>query len=154
MNKKDRDAMVEKDVTELFTRVDADDVIRMHGQVWRVRERTLVCIEDLTEPSGSALGPSNWRGSYVGVYGRATFADDMEGSGRSVVQVRSLAYPEADGLRVTCDMLRTSSGTIEEDERGIVLVTRRTRYVFRRVQGEEALKVEACLDVGVSQDAR
>ena len=146
--------MVEKDVTELFTRVDGDDVIRMHGQVWRVRERTLVCIEGLTEPSGSALGPSNWRGGYVGVYGRATFADDMEGSGRSVVQVRSLAYPEADGLRVTCDMLRTSSGVIEDDGEAIVLITRRTRYVFRRVQGDEARRVEACLDAAVSPEAR
>lgn len=142
--------MAEKDVTELFSRIDGDEVIRMHGQAWRVREKALVRVEDLTEPSGSALGASNWRGGYVGVYGRATFADDVEGSGRSVVQVRSLSYPEGDGLRVTRDMLRTSSGVIEESDAGIVLVTRRTRYVFRRVTGEEAQRLEACLDGGAT----
>ena len=137
--------MVDRDVTGLFTPIDADDVIRMHGQTWRVRERSLVRVEAMTEPSGSALGSSNWRGSYVGVYGRATFADDVENLGRSVVQLRSLTYPEEEGLRTTHDMLRTSSGVIEEDEDTIVLVTRRTRYVFRRVVGEEAERVEACL---------
>lgn len=142
--------MTEKDVTELFTRIESDDVIRMHGQTWRVRERCLICVEDLTEPSGLALGPSNWRGGYVGVYGRATFADDTEGLGRSVVQVRSLTYPNEQGLRCTHDMLRTSSGLIEDDGEIVVLVTRRTRYVFRRVVGDEARKLEACLtDAGL-----
>ncbi len=132
--------------TELFSPV-GDDVVLMHGQVWRVREKGLVRIEGMTDPSGTPLASTNWRSAYVGAYGRATFADDAMGGGLWVAQVRCLVYPEAGGLRATRDILRTSSGTLEEGEDGAyTLVTRRTRYVFRRVEGAEADAVEAALE--------
>ena len=143
--------MVDGDETSLFKPVD-DDVVLMHGQVWRVREKGLVRIEELTDPQGAPLGTTNWRTAYVGSYGRATFAEDAMGSGLWVVQVRCLVYREPDGsLRATRDILRTSSGEIQEgwaDGAGrdvCTLVTRRTRYVFRRIDGEEAELVEAAL---------
>ena len=129
--------MVEKDVTELFSPVSDGDVVRMHGQMWKVRLRCPVRIEELTEPGGSNLAAANWRSGYVGVLGRATFADDVEGTGRAVVQVRGLAYPAADGLRATNDMLRTSSGVLAQEGDVLTLTTRRTRYVFRIVDESE-----------------
>ncbi len=125
--------MVDKDITELFAPVGDGDTVRMHGQMWKVRLRCPVRIEELTEPAGGALGTANWRSGYVGVIGQATFADDVEGTGKSVVQVKCLAYPDENGLRETTDMLRTSSGTLTDDGSVLTLTTRRTRYVFRRV---------------------
>ena len=71
--------------------------------------------------------------------GRATFADDVDDTGRSVVQVRGLAYPGACGLRATNDILRTSSGSLTQEGDLLTLTTRRTRYVFRRVAEAEAI---------------
>ena len=129
--------MVDKDVTELFSPVSDGDVVRMHGQMWRVRLRCPVRIEELTEPGGGNLAAANWRSSYAGGVGRATFADDVDDTGRSVVQVRGLAYPGACGLRATNDILRTSSGSLTQEGDLLTLTTRRTRYVFRRVAEEE-----------------
>ncbi len=138
--------MVDSGETELFKPVE-DDVVLMHGQVWRVREKGLVCIESLTDPSGTPLGSTNWRCAYVGAYGRATFADDAMGGDLWVAQVRCLVYREPGGLRATRDILRTSSGLIEEGDEGtFTLVTRRTRYVFRLVEGDEAQEVETAID--------
>lgn len=129
--------------TELFKPVD-DDVVLMHGQVWRVREKGLVRIEELSNPDGGPLGSTNWRKDYVGSYGKAMFADDAMGGDLSVVQVRCLVYDTGDGgLRASHDILRTSSGQLIEDGDLITLVTKRTRYVFRRVTGEEAERVNA-----------
>ena len=141
--------MIDGDETSLFKPVD-DDVVLMHGQVWRVRERGLVRIDELTDPNGAPLGATNWRSTYVGSYGRATFAEDAMGSGLWVVQIRCLVYCDPDGsLRATRDILRTSSGELREDGVGeggsCTLVTRRTRYVFRRVGGDEASMVENVL---------
>lgn len=129
--------MADKDVTELFRPVSDDDIVRMHGQTWRVRLRCAVRIDELTEPSGGTLAAANWRSSYAGVLGRATFADDMEGAGRSVVQVRGLTYPEPDGLRETNDILRTSSGILTQEGDLLALTTRRTRYLFHIVDESE-----------------
>lgn len=119
--------------TEHFSPV-GDDVVLMHGQVWRVREKGMVRIEELSEPGGSPLGATNWRRGYVGAYGLATFADDAMGSDLSVVQVRCLVYCEEDGtLRPTHDILRTSTGVLVEGKDTYTLITKRTRYVFRRV---------------------
>lgn len=132
--------------TGLFRPV-SDDVVLMHGQVWRVREKGLVQIVEIGDPSGAPLGSSNWRSAYVGAYGKATFADDAMGSDLSVAQVRCLVYAQEDGgFRATRDMLRTSSGILTAADGGLVLVTKRTRYVFRRVEGEEAQAVERAIE--------
>ncbi len=83
--------MVDKDVTELFSPVSDGDVVRMHGQMWRVCLRCPVRIEEITEPGGGNLAAANWRSSYAGVVGRATFADDVDDTGRSVG--RCAAWP-------------------------------------------------------------
>ena len=137
--------MAEAGETELFRPV-GDDVVLMHGQVWRVRGKDLVRIEELTAPDGGALGSTNWRNDYVGAYGRATFADDAMGSDLSVVQVRCLVYEEEGGLRPTRDILRTSSGVLQQEGDVAVLVTRRTRYVFRRIEGALAEAVDAAIE--------
>lgn len=133
--------------TELISPV-GDDVVRMHGQVWRVRARALVAIEAITDPAGASLGAANWRSSYVGAFGRASFADMGEG-GLWVAQVRDLAYPDGEGgLRCTCDILRSSSGMLDRDDAAgaYTLVTKRTRYVFRLLVGDEAVRVGAAID--------
>lgn len=130
--------------TELFRPV-GDDVVLMHGQVWRVREKGLVRIAEVTEPSGEPLGSTNWRRAYIGACGSASFADDAMGGELSVVQVRCLVYPEGDGLRATRDMLRTSSGILVEGNGSYTLVTKRTRYVFARLDDAEASAVEAAM---------
>ena len=131
--------------TTLFKPVD-DDVVLMHGQVWRVREKGVVKIEDLTDPDGSELGVSNWRNAYVGAYGRATFADDAMGGELSVVQVRCLVYCVDGAYNATRDILRTSSGLLVEEDGVITLTTKRTRYVFSRVDGDVAAAVDAAID--------
>jgi len=137
--------MVDCGETTLFKPV-GDDVVLMHGQVWSVREKALVQIVELTDPEGVELGTSNWRSAYVGAYGRATFADDSTGGDLSVVQVRFLVYESPDGLEATRDILRTSSGYLTEEDGKLVLTTKRTRYVFKRLEGAIAQEVDAVID--------
>ena len=69
------------------------------------------------------------------------------GGDLSVAQLRCRGYAQEDGgFRATRDMLRTSSGVLSVGDEGLVLVTKRTRYAFRRVVGEEARVVEQVID--------
>ncbi|MBR2835696.1 MAG: hypothetical protein IKE43_08335 [Coriobacteriales bacterium] len=131
--------MSEPDTTNLFEPLDADDVIQMHGADWIIRKRCSVCIEAITDPAGTDVNSENWRSNYEGAVGDAIFASRIEAQGeRWVVQVRHLMYINSTGQTVTTnDLLRTSSGILEQDGENLIFTSRRTRYIFKELISED-----------------